>query len=157
MTEQLWDNCEVGQFSKGVESERESNAAHSYNGVHLRRCDLLGSLHGAHDLLLMLEHRHNTVMIDCWASLRPSAAESGGQIHCWKCLCHYLLWQVRQHLSTNPIQSLHYFSLQRKKQMEERSDQTITTCGIIKTSIIRDDNHLFMHFNVQSIGHFIVL
>lgn len=29
---------------------------------------------------------------------------------------HYLLWQVRQHLSTDPIQSLHYFSLKRTEK-----------------------------------------
>lgn len=35
----------------------------------------------------------------------------------WKCF--YLLWQVRQHLSTDPVQSLHDFSLKTTKNIEK--------------------------------------
>lgn len=34
---------------------------HPDDGVHLRRCDLLGSLYGAHDLLLVLNTRTHNV------------------------------------------------------------------------------------------------
>jgi len=96
---------------------------HPYNRVHLRGCDLLGSLDGAHDLLLMLRTRrwgHAPEEQDVY-SLKHSRS------HQWP----HLLWQVRQHLSTDAVQSLHDFSLREERKM--RSEHGGKRCGAVRT------------------------
>lgn len=130
--------------------------AHPYDGVHLGGRDLLGSLDGTHDLLLMLKQRQNMVKQNLTCKCIGMAGDCC--TYSRTCELQYLLWQVRQHLSTDPIESLHYFSLERKQRERKKEEDQTTRSGLLKEGfIIGNSDYLFVHFNVQPVGHFIVL
>lgn len=132
-----------------------TDKAHSYNGVHLRRRDLLGSLHGTHDLLLMLEHRHNTVMVDCWAETLSCCKWRSATLMKMSVSLPPVTGKAAPEHKSHSVSSL--FQPTKKANGGQVRPDNQKMWDNNRKCIMRNSDHLFVHFNVQSIGHFIVL